>query len=389
MAPPDVATTAPRILIVDDSRIVRATIQKHAKSRFAVIEAVDGEDAWEKLMADDTIRAVISDLAMPRLDGYGLLTRIRGAGDPRVRALPVVIISGDDETAQKKRASKLGATDFITKGIGAVELVARLDNLTELTEVKEQLDTARELVSKAATTDPLTRQGTIAMLIKQGAAMFSYARRHHVPLSVVRIGLDRFDAAREQLGNGAADQVLVAVARKLASRLRKEDVIARTDSAEFAIAAPAASSSAAAKFSQRLAKDIRGARISWQGSTLRITASIGIADSALVTSESFADVYSAAGRRLDRARELGGDCVIAEDVFDPSIAASDPPGIDQALALLAIGRGHELLPFAAELAIRIYPLVRYCDEQFTAAQREKIELTATQRMATLQRAVPP
>lgn len=388
MAAPDVSPQPPRILIVDDSRIVRATIAKHVKARFDIVEAADGESAWEVLVGDGGIRTVISDLSMPRLDGYGLLTRIRGSGDARIRALPVIIISGDDEAAQKKRASKLGATDFITKGISAVELLARLDNLTQLNQVKEELDSARELVANSATTDSLTRQGTMALLVKQGAAMFSYARRHHVPLSVVRILLDDYASVRERLGVNAADQVLTAVAKKLASRLRREDVIARIDGAEFAIAAPAASAAAAARFSQRLAKDIRGARISWQGQTLRITASIGIADSALITSQSFADVLAAAGRRLERARELGGDRVVAEDVVEAPQAVPEAPTVEQALALIASGRAHELKPFAEELAIRIYPLVKFCDEQFTAAERQKVELTATQRMALLGQAPP-
>jgi diguanylate cyclase (GGDEF)-like protein len=384
MSAAEVATVAPRVLIADDSRMVRATIARHIKTKFQAVEAQDGQDAWDKLLGDPAICAVITDLGMPRLDGFGLLQRIREASEERVRALPVIVISGDDEAAQMKRAARLGATEFITKGVGAIELVSRLENLTELRRTRQSLDTARVAVAKDATTDPTTQVGTMALLVKQGAAMFSYAQRHRVPLSVLRIGLDNFESLRDKAGEPVTDQILAAVARLLVSRLRKEDVVARADAAEFAVAAPAATAAAAARFSERLAQDIRGARIRWQGRSIRIAASIGIADSIAEPAQSFADIYSAAGRRLERARADGGNRVVCEDASQPYVAAPPlPPGITQALALLAAGRGDELRPFAAELALKIFPLVKYCDEQFSAAERERVELVATQRLATL------
>ncbi|MBL8385096.1 MAG: response regulator [Burkholderiales bacterium] len=383
MSAPEVAPALPRILIVDDSRIVRASIARQIRARFAITEAVDGEEGWARLREDASIRAVISDLAMPKLDGFALLTRIRTADDARLRAMPVVIISGDDEGAQMKRAARLGATDFITKGIAAVELVSRLENLTALTDAREKLDTARATAAQTATTDPVTQVGTMSLLIKHGAAMFSYARRHRVPLAVVRVALDDFAALRERIGERVADQILTAVAKLLTSRLRKEDVVARTDVAEFAIAAPAASSLAALKFSRRLADDIRGARITWRGKRLTIGAAIGIADSTHAPAHSFADVFALAGRRLERARARDDDRVVFEDEAAPAEAPPPAPSIEEALALLAAGQGGELRAHVAELALRIFPLVKFCDDQFTAAERERVELAITQRLSTL------
>ncbi len=382
MSVPDVAPAAPRILIVDDSRIVRATIGRHIKSRFSHSEAVDGEDGWAQLCADASIRAVISDLSMPKLDGFGLLQRIRAAADARIRSLPVIIISGDDEAAQTRRAARLGATEFITKGIGAVELVARLENLTALSEARLQLDSVRMAAAQNSATDILTELGTTALLIKQGASMFAYARRHRVPLSVVRVGIDDFAKLRARVGDSVADQILVAIARLLVSRLRKEDVVARTDAAEFAIAAPSASAAAAAKFARRLVEDIRGARITWQGKSVKLGAAVGIADSTLEPAESFADVFAAAGHRLERARMQSGDRVVAEDLV-AKVVVPQVPSVEEALTLLATGRGAELQAFASELALRIYPLVKFCDDQFSVAERSRIEMAATQKLATL------
>ena len=97
----------PRVLIADDSRIARATLIKHIEGLFEFREALDGEQAWEILLLDPHIRVVITDLTMPKLDGYGLLRRIRASKISRIRNIPVVVVSGSDEQEERDRA-KIG-----------------------------------------------------------------------------------------------------------------------------------------------------------------------------------------------------------------------------------------------------------------------------------------
>jgi len=120
----------PRVLIADDSRIVRTALVRRIGTGFEFREALDGEQAWEMLLLDPAIRVVITDLTMPRLDGYGLLARIRNSRVRRIREVPVVVISGSDEQDERARARAAGATDLITKGIAAPHLLARLKILS-------------------------------------------------------------------------------------------------------------------------------------------------------------------------------------------------------------------------------------------------------------------
>ena len=122
----------PRILVVDDSRMVRASIVKHIRGRFDVREEADGEAGWEALLVDPGIELVLTDIGMPRLDGYGLLERIRASRVSRVRELPVVIISGDEDESARERALGLGANGFVAKGSGSVELLATMSSLLRL-----------------------------------------------------------------------------------------------------------------------------------------------------------------------------------------------------------------------------------------------------------------
>ena len=117
----DNAPALPRVLIIDDSRIVRASIIKHIKGTYDFREEPDGEAGWQTLLLDPSIQVVISDISMPKLDGFELLQRIRASKVSRVQEIPVIVISGDEEDAARIRAKELGATDFINKGIGNVE----------------------------------------------------------------------------------------------------------------------------------------------------------------------------------------------------------------------------------------------------------------------------
>ena len=120
----------PKVLIVDDSRMVRASVIKLIRGRFEFREEADGEAGWQALLVDPTIHLVLTDIGMPQLDGYGLLERVRASKLSRIHDLPVIVISGDEDDSARERARRLGANDFITKGIRATELLARLDSLT-------------------------------------------------------------------------------------------------------------------------------------------------------------------------------------------------------------------------------------------------------------------
>src|SRR6266850_1248858 len=128
-----------RVLIIDDSKIVRTTIARLIRTSFDVREEANGEAGWQAISTDPAIVVVFSDIQMPELDGFGLLERIRKSGEQRIRDLPVIMISGNEDDATKKRARSAGANDFITKTTEGTEILSRIDNLLHLVEAKQQL----------------------------------------------------------------------------------------------------------------------------------------------------------------------------------------------------------------------------------------------------------
>lgn len=119
------------ILVVDDSRTVRAAINKVLCSTYTIVQAEDGEDAWDKLLELEKVHMVISDIMMPRLDGYGLICRIRAAEQPEISKLPIVVVTSSEDALTRERAHACGANDFIIKPVGAADLVERANFHTE------------------------------------------------------------------------------------------------------------------------------------------------------------------------------------------------------------------------------------------------------------------
>jgi chemosensory pili system protein ChpA (sensor histidine kinase/response regulator) len=113
---------APLVLVVDDSLTVRKVTQRLlSREGYRVILAKDGLDALEQL-ALERPAVVLSDIEMPRMDGFDLLRHIRA--DQKLLGLPVIMITS--RIAQKHRdvAAELGANHYLGKPYGEEELLA-------------------------------------------------------------------------------------------------------------------------------------------------------------------------------------------------------------------------------------------------------------------------
>ncbi len=114
------------ILVVDDSRTVRASICKYLKEQFNIIEAEDGEAGWSALSDHPSIHLVISDIDMPRLDGYGFICRVRSTTEQSIRDTPIIVLTSAEDDASRTRAYACGANDFLLKPLDIADLRLRL-----------------------------------------------------------------------------------------------------------------------------------------------------------------------------------------------------------------------------------------------------------------------
>ena len=129
---PQAILQTPRLLLVDDEPGLRTAVQAYLQDEgFEVTTAVDGEEGWEKaqkMMPD----LIISDVMMPRCDGYGLLKRIRE--DERLGGTPVIFLTAKGMTVDRTQGYQAGVDDYIPKPFDPDELVARVRNVVKRQE---------------------------------------------------------------------------------------------------------------------------------------------------------------------------------------------------------------------------------------------------------------
>ncbi len=109
------------ILAVDDSVSMRKMVSFTLTSAgFEVVEAVDGEDAYDKARARD-FDLVLTDQNMPRLDGIGLTKRLRE--HPNFKSTPILILTTESSDQMKQAGRSAGATGWLVKPFDPAKLI--------------------------------------------------------------------------------------------------------------------------------------------------------------------------------------------------------------------------------------------------------------------------
>ena len=105
----------PRVLLADDSRSIREAVAQILRGAgYSVDVAADGWEAWERLQLR-SYDLLMTDLEMPRLHGYDLIAKCRGA--TALAGLPIIVLTSRTAERNREAALKRGATDFIAKPI--------------------------------------------------------------------------------------------------------------------------------------------------------------------------------------------------------------------------------------------------------------------------------
>ncbi|WP_288380468.1 PleD family two-component system response regulator [uncultured Massilia sp.] len=118
-----------KVLVVDDDVVSRMMLMHQVDGcvRAEILEAEDGEDAW-RLLADGLRPDIVfCDLRMPRLDGLGLLARLRGSA--ATAGIPFVLVSAGSDAETLEQAGRLGADGYIAKPFRIDAVRAQLDKL--------------------------------------------------------------------------------------------------------------------------------------------------------------------------------------------------------------------------------------------------------------------
>lgn len=312
-----------RLLIVDDSKVIRVTARKILRDHFETIEAVDGEDAWQILTGEESFSLVVSDLNMPNLDGFELLERIRNSHLPHVHELPVIIITGANDTeSTMKQARQAGATDFIGKPFDAVHLLARTQAHANSHAVTSTLMEEKTLLEDSLTIDGLTGLSNEVSFMERGYQQLAFAIRHNSSLAVFRVEIDNFGDLFQQYGEEFVEAVIHSMGKTLTGAIRQEDTAARIGTARFALLLPGMNTTGIRSLAERISRESSEHTHNLGDSQVRVTASIGVGAPDIRRDTRLDELLSLADQRLVQAIAQGGNRIVYE-------TADKPPSMEE------------------------------------------------------------
>jgi len=286
-----------KALIADDSMLSRSLMkQMLEKQLFDVQDACDGEQALEVLKADPDIKLLMTDYAMPTMDGFELVKAVRnfrGRDD-----LVIIGLSGAGKHGLSARFIKYGANDFLTKPFMNEEFHCRI------LQTMEQLSLIAD-IKESAYRDDLTGLYNRRYFYQFAEKLLKETSRQN---SLALLDIDFFKVINDKFGHEAGDQALKQVASLLRSSF-KDYTVSRVGGEEFAIVLTDLSLDQA-----YLLMDAFRARISAydfviNGQPFTITVSVGLTTFQNVT---LTNAMRIADKALYKAKAQERDCVVKQ-----------------------------------------------------------------------------
>ena len=147
-APVEITEKPATVLVADDDPILREfALMELSDDTVTVESAFDGLNAWE-MLGERSFDLLLVDLDMPRMNGFELIDKIRS--DPRLRLLPVVVVTGREDVAAIDRAYEAGATSFVTKPLNWRLLKYQLRYVLRMSQVEMEIRDARDRAEEAS-----------------------------------------------------------------------------------------------------------------------------------------------------------------------------------------------------------------------------------------------
>ncbi len=258
------------ILIVDDSQTIRNSISRFLGDSYVIHQARNGEEAWALIQSIPEISLVFADLNMPVMNGMALLKKVRGDNDKRIAELPVIMITGHQDTEAAKRASySLGASEFISKPFCEFDIISRVETCIKLNRKIANLE--KDIIN-----DQLTGLYNTSGFNQLGEQALAASNRHEYDLSILSLQIANLADINNKYGKKVASQIVVSVANTMKKSLRKEEFLAHLGMGQFAMLMPLTKVYRAQIVAQRFYRGISNLVFKLGNNELRVNLALGI-----------------------------------------------------------------------------------------------------------------
>lgn len=320
-APSDAVNQPVMVLLVDDQLMVGEAIRR------ALIEETEIElhycsNPLEALAVAKKVKptVILQDLVMPNMNGLTLVRQYRS--DAATKAIPVIVLSTEEEASVKSEAFRIGANDYLVKLPDRIELIARIryHSAAYLTQIQrdeayralrrsqqELMETNLEL-QRLTNVDGLTGLGNRRYFDQYLDTEWRQSMRAKEPISLLIIDVDHFKQYNDTYGHLAGDEVLKTVATAVRGTFqRPKDLAVRLGGEEFAVVLPQTPGADLAFLADKVVKTIEGLGLPHSASPIadRVTISVGGATHVPASEDQPERLIEAADKAMYEAKRSG------------------------------------------------------------------------------------
>ncbi len=256
------------VLAIDDSRADVSLLKSHLRKMELTVLSSENALAGIEIAFNKQPDVILLDVMMPGIDGFEVCKRLKA--DTRTTAIPVIFVSGKDQSCDKIEGLDLGAIDYIAKPYDPGELRTRIESVIRTLELQEEL-------FSLAVTDELTGLANRRRFFDVLEGEIFKARIEGTCLSLMMLDSDHFKKVNDTYGHLAGDDVLKQMGRILRENVYPLDTPARYGGEEFAVIMPKTTYSQVTDAAERLRRKIEQWQWKINEKAISVTVSIGLA----------------------------------------------------------------------------------------------------------------
>jgi two-component system, cell cycle response regulator len=286
------------VLIIEDhpdQRDLLAIVLQ--REGYKVVTAANGLEALEKLEQDE-VHIALSDIMMPKMDGFELINKIRS--NSALRHIYIILITARIQEGDRVRGLDLGADDYITKPFSFSELLARVRVGSRVVQYQQHLEYQTQI-------DSLTGLFNRRAFEKKIGEEFERSKRYGHPLSVVILDIDNFKKINDTYGHHGGDAALVRISEILRERSRRSDFPSRFGGEEFVLVLPETDQDSAIQVARKFHEEIRSCSFGTVDKPFVLTVSMGLTSSTKKDYSDWREMVADADCALYQAKNTGKD----------------------------------------------------------------------------------
>jgi diguanylate cyclase (GGDEF)-like protein len=284
---------------------------------YRVITAANGVEALEK-METEPVQIALSDIMMPKMDGFELIKRIRG--NASLKSIYLILITARIQEGDRVRGLDLGADDYITKPFSFSELLARVRVGSRVVQYQQHLEYQTQI-------DSLTGLFNRRAFEKKIQEEFDRSLRYHHPFSLLILDVDNFKTINDTYGHHGGDAVLVKISETLRDTTRKSDFPCRYGGEEFVLILPEADLDNAVQVASKIHEAIRTYNFGTSTNSFKLTVSVGVSSTTTRFYSDWRQMLKDADQALYVAKNAGKDRIevcATEKTINSILAPSHP-----------------------------------------------------------------